>query len=602
MRKKLIAIILVLCIMLTLVPMSVLAEDTPTPVLVEEAPSSGSCGDNATWTISGTTLTITGSGNIQNNEVAEGSQSMWPFQIDKITSVVIGNGITSIGDHAFYEFRSLVNVSLPESLTSIGAGAFESCKELTEISIPNKVNKIGNSAFSRCLRLTSISIPYGVKEIEPCTFTSCISLTSVSIPDSVISIGNDAFYACNDLSSVIIPNSVKKIHPNAFGATGLTDVTIPDSVESFENAFARCPDLLNITISKGAGPIEYNSFGECGSLLNIEVHIDNKYNTSVDGVLFTKDKKTLCAYPEGRQGAYVIPSGVGSIGYRAFWGCNGLTSVTIPNSVCFINREAFNDCSSLKNVYYDGSENQWNSIIKSYDFKDATIHYNSGSQTLPVEIISLYPANKSTFNHAATSGDKQFHITFDREVSNAGGNRPSLDFSAGTLTVYRLSDDSIVYQLPESPFTPNTSTSISLWGHSVPFTAVSISDITSKLDYGREYYVTMPAGLIKFADGTGCPAIEKGVWSFKTANKVPDTVIEWSPLMQPKSGNFSFHSDILKGKKDQQGNPDEDIQYGYYYDESWFLNDSTEYQHGLAQMSLKAALAAYGTHGLDNSR
>lgn len=148
------------------------------------------------------------------------------------------------------------------------------------------------------------------------------------------------------------------------------------------------------------------------------------------------------------------------------------------------------------------------------------IIYDVVSEIIPGEtssITTLYPANGSTFDHTSTSGDKAFHITFDCEVSNAGGNRPELDFSVGTLEVHKASDDSIVYQVTESPFTPGVSSDVSLYGATAPFTAVSITGITPELDYDTEYYVTMPAGFIKMADGTGSPAIDKGNWIFTTA-------------------------------------------------------------------------------------
>lgn len=147
------------------------------------------------------------------------------------------------------------------------------------------------------------------------------------------------------------------------------------------------------------------------------------------------------------------------------------------------------------------------------------IIYDAVSEIIPGEtssITTLYPANSSIFDHTSTSGDKAFHITFDREVSNAGGNRPELDFSVGTLEVHKASDDSVVYRVTESPFTPGVSSDVSLYGATAPFTAVSITGITLELDYDTEYYVTMPAGFIKMANETGSPEIKKGAWTFKT--------------------------------------------------------------------------------------
>ena len=224
---------------------------------------------------------------------------------------------------------------------------------------------------------------------------------------------------------------------------------------------------------------------------------------------------------------------------------------------------------------------------------------NSAGGDIPIDppepvnpkIISLYPANRSTFDHTSTSGNKAFHITFDREVSNAGGNRPQLDFSVGTLEVHKASDDSVVYQVTESPFTSGASSDVSLYGSSAPYTAISITGITPELNHDTEYYVTMPAGFIKMADGTRSSAIEKGEWMLKTANQSVPEKPTTQPMVVNQTGNFKFNSDILTGRDDKN------IRYDYNYDESWFLQNSTVYQHDLVKMSIRIALAAGGAKG-----
>lgn len=196
-----------------------------------------------------------------------------------------------------------------------------------------------------------VVIPDGVTSIGDEAFLCCQSLTSVTIPDSVTSIGDDAFYYCYNLTSVSIPNGVTSIGGFAFVfCTGLKSVTIPDSVTSIGNG----------------------AFASCDNLTAIQVDANNQRYCSVDGVVFSKDMKTLAAYPAGRQGAYSIPDGVTSIGDGAFDGggvtgvtipdsitsigdgafkeCDNLASVTIPNSVTNIGRVAFYNCESLKSV------------------------------------------------------------------------------------------------------------------------------------------------------------------------------------------------------------------------------------------------------------
>ena len=169
---------------------------------------------------------------------------------------------------------------------------------------------------------------------------------------SVTSIGESAFESCTSLTSLIIPNSVTSIGNYAFsGCSGLTSVTIGNSVTS---------------IGKYA-------FSDCSGLTEINVDENNTVYSSIDGVVFNKSQTELVCYPGGKQGAYIIPNSVTSIGEYAFdycsgltsvtignsvtsigkyafWGCTGLTSVTIPNSVTSIGESAFDDCTGLTSV------------------------------------------------------------------------------------------------------------------------------------------------------------------------------------------------------------------------------------------------------------
>ena len=207
------------------------------------------------------------------------------------TTYNIPQGITAIGNSAFFCCDSLISVAIPDSVISIRDSAFSCCKSLTSITIPDSVTSIGDETFSSCVSLTSVTIPDSVTSIGDSAFSSCVSLTSVTIPDSVTSIGNIAFSFCTSLTSITIPDSVTSIGDGAFYACySLTSITIPDSVTSiWDWAFSSCTSLTSIT----------------------------------------------------------IPDSVTFIGDSAFDFCESLTSVSIPDSVTFIGDNAFSGCPNL---------------------------------------------------------------------------------------------------------------------------------------------------------------------------------------------------------------------------------------------------------------
>ena len=209
----------------------------------------------------------------------------------------------------WYSYRSsIVSVKIINGVTSICDYAFYECKSLASIAIPDSVTLIGEAAFMHCKSLTSIEIGSGVTSIGSWAFSCCTSLESIVIPDSVISIANAAFSWCDSLTSVKIGNSLTYIDDWMFGnCSSLTSIEIGDSVNS---------------IGKFA-------FYECSSLASI-----------------------------------VITDGVTSIGNSAFQFCSSLTNVVIPNSVTSIGDETFDYCSSLMIINYEGTIEQWRSIVK----------------------------------------------------------------------------------------------------------------------------------------------------------------------------------------------------------------------------------------------
>lgn len=267
-----------------------------------EATIIGKCGDNLQWSLSSDgVLTIDGTGKMFDyNSVPPYNISPW-YHNTNITTLIVKEGVTSIGDYAFLGCYKISNISFPNSLTSIGYSAFDPCSGLTEITLPENLIYLGGYSLASG-NFSSISIPIGITSIEKYTFANCKKLKSVSLPDTLTSIGEGTFNQCTSLDSFNIPKNVVDIGRYAFW--------------------------------------------NCTSLKHIE-----------------------------------IPSGIPQINEGTFDNCSSLKSISIPSSVVSIGESAFYGCNSLEDVYFSGTQSQWENIsVANYQntaLENATIHYQS---------------------------------------------------------------------------------------------------------------------------------------------------------------------------------------------------------------------------------
>ena len=245
--------------------------------------------------------------------------------------------VTSIGEDAFKYCEGLTSITIPESVTSIGNRAFLGFTGLTSITIPESVTSIGVVAFSGCSNIIKIVVEqgngvYDSREncnaiIETVSNSLIAGCKNTVIPNSVTTIGKFAFYGCEGLTSITIPESVTSIGDGAFSrCTGLTSITIPNSVTSIGfSVFSDCSNIIKIVVEQGNGV--YDSRENCNAI------IETASNSLIAGCKNT-----------------VIPNSVTSIGFQAFEGCTGLTSITIPESVTSIESWAFPNCSGLTEI------------------------------------------------------------------------------------------------------------------------------------------------------------------------------------------------------------------------------------------------------------
>ena len=284
-----------------------------------------------------------------------------------LKSITLPSTLTTIYSNAFEGCTSLTSITLPSSVGYIGSNAFEGCTSLTQITLPDSLEYISEGTFKGCTSLTSIALPESLNHIEARAFEGCTSLAQITLPDELKYIPYEAFKGCTSLASIALPESLIFIESNAFeGCTSLTQITLPDetSIIGWET-FEGCNNLATITLGadfEGIGSVGYEyveyvedsetlaeELTELPKLTNINVSAENEDFTSVDGVLYNDDKTELIAFPAGRTGNFVIPAHVKTIGECAFSNSK-LTSITIPDTVTFIDEYAFDGASQLQSI------------------------------------------------------------------------------------------------------------------------------------------------------------------------------------------------------------------------------------------------------------
>lgn len=322
--------------------------------------TSGTCGDNATWALSddGYTLTISGSGDMYDyrsgNSDETSTMAPWAAYLTTITSVVIGDEITSISEYAF---------NLSGSSTTI-----------TTVTIGSSVKSIGESAFGTCASITSIEIPASVETISAKAFRYCYALETVSFADgsALTTIGSNAFFQC----------------------IALKNITIPDGVTTLGYAFWGCTSLESVTFGTGITNIADHMFHNCSSLTSVVL---NGEVTSIGAYAFNGCTSLA---------TFEIPSTVETIGDYAYQNCSALTALVIPESVTSIGAYAYTGCTALASITCENKETA--PAIETSTFDSS--HYTN--ITLDASDIYRTADNWSAFYVTPTIATENATITY----------------------------------------------------------------------------------------------------------------------------------------------------------------------------------------------
>ena len=431
----------------------------------------GAQGDNLTWTLDGEgTLTISGEGEMKDYWYTD---APWKQASTDIKSVIVEEGVTSIGDNAFYDCSSLANLTLPSGLVDIGEIAFAYCTSLENITLPDSVTSIGMTAFNGCSSLTSVILPDGLTSIGSWAFGGCSLLTNVEIPESVTSIGDYAFMDTTRCNVPLETNTAKALSKSGHSfwdgdlayqyeydgdnITGLsvvgcdpqiTEVVIPTSVTSIgNNAFQECSTLTSVSIPKSVTSIGDFAFFGCSSLISVDIP---ESVTSIGNSVFNSCN-TLTSVS--------IPSGVTSIGNWVFANCSALTSVSIPVGMTSIGEFAFYRCSSLSNINFpEGIEN---------------IGYFAFSGCVKLTEVEL-PISIKTLGSGAFDAYVKIHAKLDSDVAKTLGQ-----FG------YSFWDENLKYcYFPQA----DGHSELELQGYDVPITALVIPEGVTRVARQAFFY------------------------------------------------------------------------------------------------------------------
>ena len=426
----------------------------------------------------------------------------WAFSgCPSLKSIDISNSVTSIDNYAFNRCEALQSIVIPDSVKSLGTSTFGDCKQLKSVTIGSGITVLPQSVFSKCTSLETVTIPSSIKSINLYAFSECSSLKEVTLTDSLLEIDYRAFEKCSSLESITIPKSVKEIGSYCFAeCSSLKRVNILNpkvKLNNYSSAFDKCYDLTiycypdstaEAYAIKNDIPYEYLSEPESdtdtNTKFNIEEYVSNGSDYTYENGDYDNTIK-ITGY-NGTDTKIEIPSKINGktvteISSYAFNG-SPIESVILPNTVNTLRHSSFNNCNSLKSVYFPHNvsletasssitignytntvsaspfENCPNLTLYCPSNADIVIAYAT-ENNIPYEIIDyseVYEDDDTDTNDSTT--DNEDSNTDSEKETDSTDNKPDIDTDSQTDNKPNVDTDTNTDndQKPDNP--PNVDT------------------------------------------------------------------------------------------------------------------------------------------------
>lgn len=449
------------------------------------------------WDLTDGVLTISGTGAV-GSDSSDYDDYDWDSSRSLITTVVISDGITYIGCHAFDDCNNLSSITIPDSVTNIGYKAFYNCESLSSITIPDSVTSIGAYAFSYCKSLSSITIPDSVTTIGKHAFYNCDSLSSITIPDSVTTIGDYAFDDCSSLTKLSIGNGITAINSKVFSScTKLEEISLP-FVGTSATATGSAEAVFGYVFGK-------NTSGEY-------VETDQYYSSTAYATYHIPTSLKTVHITNATQ----IP-------YGAFDGCSGIEYISLNEGVTTISQNAFADCGFLS-LYMPKSVTRIGTgafsgtdIEMMYVSMNSYCHTYAKNNNIPYTVYDYFPVTDMALTENSVTMDEGKTHTLTAVITPENATYPGVTWVSSDTSVATVAADGTVTAVNRGKATITATTDEGGFTDSCEITV--LRRVTSvALDYSTVY---VGVGNAKILTATVSPALASDpsvIWTSSDPN------------------------------------------------------------------------------------